>query len=154
MYQRIKVHASFLTILSPTSSNHRVRKSGDIHDKWSIMFGNNVPPRSFQISLALYGHSFTCGWKAAYLNHLTRLTQLSEISLLWVPILLFQRRWWAKIVAAQMITTYTGSRTLECLCKKLIKEVYTLSPYSNPYLWTRFRKMEYGVFNFKAVTVF
>ena len=93
------------------------------------------------MSLAEHGHSFTRGWKVAYLYHLTRLKQLSaiDISLLRVPILLLQR-WWAKIVAAQMITVHMGSGPLKCVCKKLTKQVYAFSPYSNPYLWTRFRK--------------
>jgi len=66
----------------------------------------------------------------AYLYHVTRLRQLPaiDISLLWVPILLLQRWWWAKIVAAQMITAHTGSGPLECLCKKSTKEVYAFSP--------------------------
>jgi len=94
------------------------------------------------MSLAEHGHSFTSGWKVAYLYHLTRLRQLSaiDISLLWVTILLLQRWWWTKIVAAQMITVHMGSGLLQWLCKKLTKEVYAFSPYSNPYLWTRFGK--------------
>lgn len=50
-----------------------------------------------------------------------------------------------------MIIAHIGSGPPECLCKKLTKEVYAFSLYSNPNLWTRLKN---EVFNYKAIIVF